>query len=223
MPFVRRFMIVFRNTYSNKKPTVYNSKIGGKPYWPRYTPYPKDNNNNDMVFLAQINFSELPENNIFPKEGMLQFFIMKDDAFGLFENEGYKVVYHPEITKSKDVKVHYEYGYDTPVKKEARMIFTVGTEEMSYNDFRFDKNLGEEYIEGHDTGWGTKLLGYPAFTQEDPRIVVSNQKYDTLLFQLDSDDGYVMWGDVGIGNFFINYENLIKHDFSDVLYNWDCY
>ncbi|MCM1133810.1 MAG: DUF1963 domain-containing protein [Ruminococcus flavefaciens] len=46
------------------------------------------------------------------------------------------------------------------------------------------------------------------------------------MFQLDTDDderGYrVIWGDSGIGNFFISTENLRNLDFSDVLYNWDC-
>ena len=32
----------------------------------------------------------------------------------------------------------------------------------------------------------------------------------------------VMWGNVGVGNFFINREKLKALDFSDVLYNWGC-
>lgn len=47
-----------------------------------------------------------------------------------------------------------------------------------------------------------------------------------LLFQLDSDyhdsEDRVLWGDCGIGNFFINREKLKNCDFSDVIYNWDC-
>ena len=49
--------------------------------------------------------------------------------------------------------------------------------------------------------------------------------YDTLLFQMDSDYGdedYVLWGDCGVGNFFIHQEDLKKRDFRKVLYNWDC-
>ena len=37
------------------------------------------------------------------------------------------------------------------------------------------------------------------------------------------DDGdLIMWGDVGICNFFISPEALKRRDFSRVLYNWDC-
>ncbi len=46
-----------------------------------------------------------------------------------------------------------------------------------------------------------------------------------LLFQLDSDseDGKdIMWGDAGVGNFFIHPDDLRKRDFSKVVYNWDC-
>jgi uncharacterized protein YwqG len=69
---------------------------------------------------------------------------------------------------------------------------------------------------------GHRLGGYPFFTQEDPRMDSSN--YDTLLFQLDSDDeAAIQWGDMGICNFFIHSEKLIKAQFDDVLYNWDCY
>lgn len=32
-----------------------------------------------------------------------------------------------------------------------------------------------------------------------------------------------MWGDSGICGFFINREKLKELDFSDVIYNWDCY
>jgi len=44
-----------------------------------------------------------------------------------------------------------------------------------------------------------------------------------LLLQLDSDDSIdLMWGDSGVGNFFIKDEDLKNLNFSNVLYNWDC-
>ena len=39
----------------------------------------------------------------------------------------------------------------------------------------------------------------------------------------DYENGYIMWGDCGGCNFFINKDKLKNLDFSDVLYNWDCY
>jgi uncharacterized protein YwqG len=71
---------------------------------------------------------------------------------------------------------------------------------------------------------GHKLGGYPYFTQWDPRY---DQKYRDanyiLLFQMDSDDdAHIMWGDVGVGNFFIREQDLREGDFSNILYSWDC-
>ena len=78
-------------------------------------------------------------------------------------------------------------------------------------------------IEDRDYLWdqlstdGHHLLGYPYFTQEDPR----EGAYETLLFQMDSDDN-ILWGDCGVANFFIDLEKLKQRDFSDVFYTWDC-
>ncbi|EUJ23894.1 hypothetical protein PGRAN_06021 [Listeria grandensis FSL F6-0971] len=74
---------------------------------------------------------------------------------------------------------------------------------------------------------GSQLGAYPYFTQEDPRKYQEGVRHDTLLFQLDSVgiDTFnygIIWGDCGIGNFFINLEDLKNKDFSNVMYNWDC-
>lgn len=71
---------------------------------------------------------------------------------------------------------------------------------------------------------GTWLLGYPSFFQPDTRTDEERKKYNVLLFQSDSllknpnKENTVMWGDMGTGYFFINYEKFINRDFSDILY-----
>lgn len=72
-------------------------------------------------------------------------------------------------------------------------------------------------------GGDHQMLGYGYFTQSDPRACLDGPEdhYDTMLFQMDSDDG-ILWGDCGVANFFISHEDLEKRDFHDVLYNWDC-
>ncbi|MBQ9682460.1 MAG: DUF1963 domain-containing protein [Neisseriaceae bacterium] len=64
--------------------------------------------------------------------------------------------------------------------------------------------------------------GYPDFTQTDPRDERKYKKHSVLLLQIESDEG-IMWGDCGVGNFFIRPDDLRKKDFSKVLFNWDCY
>lgn len=71
---------------------------------------------------------------------------------------------------------------------------------------------------------GTCMGGYPNFTQNDPRSYSKDQQSKTiLLMQIDSDlDNDIMWGDMGIANFFITPEDLAAENFDNVLYTWDC-
>ncbi len=88
------------------------------------------------------------------------------------------------------------------------------------------EELGDIYDDALDLSMsnGHKISGYPFFTQYDPRNEIDD--YKILLLQIDSDrvsGRCIDWGDAGVANFFISKENLEKRDFSDVLYNWDCY
>ena len=83
------------------------------------------------------------------------------------------------------------------------------------------------YLEKDAPDCNHKMFGHPYFTQGDPRTdIESIEKYDTLLFQLDSEfvngKPEIIIGDSGIINFFINSKDLENLNFDDVLYNWDC-
>jgi uncharacterized protein YwqG len=69
--------------------TVYNSKILGKPYWPKNKPFPKDEHGNDLIMFAQINFSEVPHIESYPESGILQWFITTghSDPYGYSESD----------------------------------------------------------------------------------------------------------------------------------------
>lgn len=103
---------------------------------------------------------------------------------------------------------------------EDKTVYELGCE--IYGDEEYDEMMEESCECSH------RMLGYPFFTQSDPREMEKKYRYyDTLLFQMDSDwddeNEFILWGDAGVGNFFINQEDLKKHDFSKVLYNWDCH
>lgn len=192
----------------------YTSRVGGKFLWPKNRPFPEQ-----MLFLAQINLEELTNNNALPEKGLLQFFIKDDEYMGL--NGGQMVILHDISDKFDICEMFVD---NTPILKPAVMKISAYMEAMSYSDYRFPSDDEEIYDIEEFQGWGTKILGYPFFTQYDPREYdEKKRKYDKLLFQLDSEDDFVMWGDSGTGNFFINGEALKKGDFSDVLFNWDCY
>lgn len=222
-------------TLTDTKPLIFESKIGGTGYIPHDKNFPTDSNGNQLRLLAQIECDKIQLDG-FMKTGLLQFWILGDDVLGMDEwgttnQDGFRIIYYPEIDKSvtkeeidgKFVKNEYddEEGEFFPVFRECGMSFEKyenkyviidGTEEISDEDYN--------QLIGHKVG------GYPYFTQEDPRNEKQLEYYDFLLFQLDTDsidkEDVVMWGDSGIGNFFINSEKLKNCDFSDVLYNWDC-
>lgn len=103
-----------------------------------------------------------------------------------------------------------------------RLIFTKNEDQKTQDQ------LHEAYHYFHNDQYPApfhQIDGYPYFTQTDPRPY-NNQPDLILLFQMDTDihDNHegIMWGDSGIGNFFIHPDDLKRKDFSRVFYNWDC-
>ncbi len=247
---------------SESTPTIFDSKVGGLPYWDPAKTYPTDSNGKKMYLLAQINFDQDKAESPLPQSGMLQFFIGGEEMYGLdldhpSEQKDWRIVYHEKVDASVTAETVEAMGIpsnngddeevDSPVfrscvfrlvKKEtwltpdnwerfdeltlevAKDLFDQTDAESANEVFGEDQYalLEEEYFYSENS----QLLGHPFFTQEDVRE--EGSRYNTLLFQLDSEtvDDVVMWGDSGVGNFFINAEDLKRLDFSNVLYNWDC-
>ena len=247
---------------SESTPTIFDSKVGGLPYWDPAKTYPTDSKGNKMHLLAQINFDQDKAESPLPQSGMLQFFIGGEEMYGLdldhpTEQKDWRIVYHEKVDASVTAETVEAMGIpsnngddeevDSPVfrscvfrlvKKEtwltpdhwerfdeltlevAKDLFGETDAESANEVFGEDQYalLEEEYFYSENS----QLLGHPFFTQEDVRE--EGSRYNTLLFQLDSEtvDDVVMWGDSGVGNFFINAEDLKRLDFSNVLYNWDC-
>lgn len=95
-----------------KKAELWESKIGGYPYLPKSASYPKNSKGEDLPFLIQINFEEVPPLPSFPKSGILQFFIHgTTDSYGRnynnpFLQENFRVIYYPDILKQRDLLVN---------------------------------------------------------------------------------------------------------------------
>ena len=245
-------------------PTIFDSKVGGLPYWDPAKTYPTDSNGKKMYLLAQINFDQDKAESPLPQSGMLQFFIGGEEMYGLdldhpTEQKDWRIVYHEKVDASVTAETVEAMGIpsnngddeevDSPVFRSC--VFRLVKKETWLtpdNWERFDELtlevaedlFGETDAESADEVFGedqyalleeeyfysenSHLLGHPYFTQADIRE--RGWRYDTLLFQLDSEcceeQDIVMWGDSGVGNFFINAEDLKRLDFSDVVYNWDC-
>lgn len=250
----------------NQKTNLTDSKLGGIPYLPKNKELPVDKEGRQLKLLAQINLQDLQGMEELPSEGLLQFFVIADECYGLdFDNsvsqDTFRVIYYEQIDKNvkeEDVSKIYNPYYEDEdewfvFEGEFKMEFKITEQGMSFEDFRyddifvekynrkfpdepidaffdideFDSELYDQISRENDSGEGIKIGGYPFFTQEDPREYNYNG-HDTLLLQIDSFDDdnkdiHIMWGDSGVGNFFISAEDLKNRDFSKVLYNWDCY
>lgn len=118
-----------------------------------------------------------------------------------------------------------DYRFEEYFHKAAETVgWKVSEGENGYNCFSEE---GQDALFEELEPSGHWMLGYPYFTQYDPREGDDvKEKYSVQLFQMDSDygedDDYIMWGDAGVANFFISEEDLAREDFRDVLYSWDC-
>ena len=247
---------------SEESPEIWDSKIGGLPYWTPDKVYPINSEGKKLFLLAQINFDKEKVDSPLPKNGMLQFFINDDDLMGInfddmTKQNNFRVIYHEildyKITKDSLIKLEIPNSKDAksfPVYGEYKISLTKGTDYVDSHDMRFEnffkiayKEIYSKDLEKDDNYYYTilndeereifekqfnvndenhKMLGYSYFTQEDPRYDAKYSNYDFLLLQIDTEGKYVMWGDAGVGNFFISRKSLLEKDFNKVLYNWDC-
>lgn len=235
----------------------WQSKVGGHPYLPLGMRYPTNANAEKLQMIVQINFAELPVNDIYPNQGILQFYIdAEDDLTGLnFDDQtdqtGFRVIFHEHITQdisqlqSFDPQQVIDYEY-SPIRGEYAIEFKAEPQYISIMDQSFAPLMFEvddiytvaDQFDGVDfyedflevyadklNSDGHRLGGYPYFTQSDPRYKDELKAYE-LLLQIDTDNQEevdIMWGDVGVANFFIHPQDLKNKDFSKVLYNWDCH
>lgn len=228
--------------------TLRQSKFYHYPCLPDGFPYPTDKDGKYMIPLAQINLSECPSLDGFPNSGYLQFYIADDDVYGLnFDDQqtqtGFRILYFKEEELTKPIQdfsffdgvIRAEYS---PVDKPYRLSFQLKEEYLAMGDYHGRRivdvmcgQIAQRYPQMKDklsdilydrsSNTGHKLGGYAYFTQEDPREYKKEWRDRILLFQIDSDND-IMWGDVGVANFFIEPEKLARLDFSDIVYNWDC-
>ncbi len=216
----------------------WQSKFGGLPYLPKGYTYPTNNEGKPLYLLAQINFEEMPKLYPYPEKGLLQFYIADDDMYGLnfadrCGQDGFRILYFPEV----DIKnAESDFSFlppqeFTPFSGGAMYSLQFHPKQMpvSVFDYRFVKifenKVDDEFWDSYNRtypGTGHKLGGYPSFTQEDPREKSDNK--DFLLLQIDTEeDNHIIWGDDGVANFFISDKDLKNKDFSNVLFNWDCF
>jgi len=165
-----------------------DSKFGGMPYIPKGGSLPTSAEGKPLFMLAQINCEQLPENNIYPKKGLLQFWIAKDDYFGadfknLCQNNTKKVLYFPEFSDnlpveqikklyekailSKEIGKNFigqEYEIELPFdpNKSLALNFESTHESISLQDINFNKLIVEKWNET----FPNKISGFWGLSKE---------------------------------------------------------
>lgn len=232
-------------TASNGK--CIDSKFGGVPYFPKNADYPTNEKGYPLYFLAQINFEQMEQHELFPTKGMLQFFVDgNDELLGVnLENPteavNFRVIFHEDVDEQCHCELPYFgdfEGFDyIEIVDDYLMSFKRGKQYMSLEDYRFVSlfkhmttytlsqadaaidDLYSKYL--HEFSfYQDQILGYPVFLQADYRV--SDDNLDVLLFQaVASEKLQFAWGDCGVLNFFISEEDLRNRDFSNVSFNFD--
>ena len=135
---------------ANDNLNVADSKFGGIPYIAKDSDVPKDSNDTQLALLAQINCTELPENVLYPKEGLIQFWISRNDNFGLNNKEDYRVIYIKKIENditNDDILNKYnllnenndeEYSPFNKENTSFALKFEKGISTITSNDFQFE-------------------------------------------------------------------------------------
>lgn len=227
---------------------LHESKFAGLPLLTHEMAHPKDEQNQYMLFLAQINFAEFKLEQPFPEDGILQFYISQQcyDKVKYRSQYGhFKVQYLPEHAIHQHYVQDFTYLSDVnladfPIQHEMKLRATTQFEPVSATDYRLnnyfnpeimhtaitldDRSFEDIYLESYLAA-EHKIGGYPYFIHEDFRKQsLYLQHYDTLLLQIVSNDEQkIMWGDSGIMSFFINSEKLANRDFSDIYFHIEEY
>lgn len=145
--------------------TIFDSKIGGVPYFPKTMEYPRGKSEDQpLVLLAQINLSNLPDLPDFPHEGILQFFIAGDDLYGMSVDgldvqDDFRIIYHKEIISDISQLMTAEdipqnSGEDEiylPFEGEYKLIAQAADPmPVTTSDYRFESAFVSSYNELHE-------------------------------------------------------------------------
>lgn len=139
---------------SAKELSLTQSKVSGFPYLPQGESIPTGTEGRQLSLLAQINCAELPENEIYPKEGILQFWFLDDLGFcidwdDLTKQDNFRVLYYPSLgahyTEDVLVKMLHPYHGDEPFFRENQQYEMTFTRSQSFPYF-FSEDFQHEFI-----------------------------------------------------------------------------
>ena len=153
------------NLISETKTPLTSSNVAGWFYLPKTSTIPTTSKGEQLMYLAQINCEELPENSIYPSKGIMQFWIfggdynLGSDYTKPTSDSKKRVIYYPEVEEHFTEEELSEMYKPEEDKKEGELItpindgapFAMSFEKTSQwplpNDFRFEDIFNEKLNE----------------------------------------------------------------------------
>lgn len=136
---------------TDEKPGLFDSKVGGIGYVPRDEQIPRDSEGHELRLLAQLDCGQITLED-FPHEGLLQFWILNDDAYGLNFDDGakqdtFRVLYWRTVDRTvTEEEVQAKMSSDTsdddcyfPVQGCYKLRLEKGMDTISDGDYRFEE------------------------------------------------------------------------------------
>ena len=141
-----------------------DSKLGGIPYIPQGGALPTSVDSKPLFMLAQINCEQLPENTLYPKKGLLQFWIATTEAplYGLdyeapCSNDFKQVIYYPDFGEALPIDDFInDYTFDNEnlpfnSKRQFALHFKKDTESISLEERAATQLFFEKWNEAFST------------------------------------------------------------------------
>ncbi|MEL7181780.1 MAG: YwqG family protein [Pseudomonadota bacterium] len=229
-----------------------HSCIGGRPSLPKDMGWPVDAHGKPMLFLAQINFQDMPALAGYPATGLLSVFVTDDDLNGCdfpsIDQKGFKTFYFgdtADLTRHDLPEVTWEFSplSDKLLQEGRRVTGRAATGVPSPNSNTVAELTKDWYPNCPSDLWDELwdalskakpgILyygGHPDFTQDDFRRAGSEPtylQYTEVLLQMGffyhRETGIeVCWGDAGEACFLMTKDDLSARRFNRSAYNWDC-
>lgn len=159
---------------------VTDSKVGGVPYIPKGGALPKSAEGKPLFMLAQINCEQLPENSLYPKKGLLQFWIAdtEDPLYGLdyddpCSNDFKRVLYFSTIGETLPIDDFIsDYTFDDNhlpfnSKKQFALHFKKDTESISLEE----RAATQLFFEKWNEAFSTQITTIDEFFEEVPNDI----------------------------------------------------
>ena len=159
---------------------VTDSKVGGVPYIPKGGALPRSADGKPLFMLAQINCEQLPENNLYPRKGLLQFWIAdtEDPLYGLdyddpCSNDFKRVLYFSTIGEALSIDDFIsDYTFDDNhlpfnSKKQFALHFKKDTESISLEG----RAATQFFFEKWNEAFSTQITTIDEFFEEVPNDI----------------------------------------------------